>query len=120
MAPLVEKLRRFAWILIKALLRFTFMFINNCVAIPSYCLYLIVLQPLRMVHSSAFWHIEGVMFRWLLAMVASWGWCAGYTGPLFTPASNSLRYVSLHYCLEYPAIPSRVEESVPGAELRSN
>lgn len=80
MAPLVEELRRLGWILIKALLRFTFMFINNCVAIPSYCLYLIVLQPLRMVNSSAFWHIEGVMFRWLLAMVASWGWCAGYTG----------------------------------------
>lgn len=80
MAPLVEELRRLGWILVKALLRFTFMFINNCVAIPSYCLYLIVLQPLRMVHGSAFWHIEGVMFRWLLAMVASWGWCAGYTG----------------------------------------
>ncbi|TSK58185.1 Acyl-CoA:lysophosphatidylglycerol acyltransferase 1 [Bagarius yarrelli] len=79
MAPLVEELRRLGWILTKALLRFTFMFINNCVAIPSYCLYLIVLQPLRMLHSSVFWHIEGAMYRWLLAMVASWGWCAGYT-----------------------------------------
>lgn len=80
MAPFLEAAHRLGWILLKALLRFTFMFINNCVAIPSYCLYLIVLQPLRIMDSQTFWYIEGVMFRWLLAMVASWGWFAGYTG----------------------------------------
>lgn len=79
MAPFLEAAHRLGWILLKALLRFTFMFINNCVAIPSYCLYLIVLQPLRIMDSQTFWYIEGVMFRWLLAMVASWGWWAGYT-----------------------------------------
>ncbi|XP_036438109.1 acyl-CoA:lysophosphatidylglycerol acyltransferase 1 isoform X1 [Colossoma macropomum] len=79
MTPSLEAAHRLGWILLKALLRFTFMFINNCVAIPSYCLYLLVLQPLRIMDSQTFWYIEGVMFRWLLAMVASWGWWAGYT-----------------------------------------
>lgn len=80
MAPHLDAARKLVWILIKSLLRFSFMFVNNCVAIPSYCLYLIVLQPLRVLDAQTFWYIEGVMFRWLLAMVASWGWCAGYTG----------------------------------------
>lgn len=80
MAPHLDAARKLFWILMKSLLRFTFMFVNNCVAIPSYCLYLIVLQPLRVLDAHTFWYIEGVMFRWLLAMVASWGWCAGYTG----------------------------------------
>lgn len=79
MASLLDKAGKLGWILIKALLRFAFMFVNNCVAIPSYCLYLILLQPLRIMDSHAFWHIEGVMFKWLLAMVSSWGWIAGYT-----------------------------------------
>ncbi|XP_042633409.1 acyl-CoA:lysophosphatidylglycerol acyltransferase 1-like isoform X1 [Cyprinus carpio] len=79
MAPHLHTARKLFWILMNSLLRFTFMFVNNCVAIPSYCLYLLVLQPLRVVDAPTFWYIEGVMFRWLLAMVASWGWCAGYT-----------------------------------------
>ncbi|XP_043075533.1 acyl-CoA:lysophosphatidylglycerol acyltransferase 1 [Puntigrus tetrazona] len=79
MAPHLDTARKLFWILMKSLLRFSFMFVNNCVAIPSYCLYLIVLQPLRLLDAPTFWYIEGVMFRWLLAMVASWGWCAGYT-----------------------------------------
>ncbi|MBN3285893.1 LGAT1 acyltransferase, partial [Polyodon spathula] len=80
MALMVERARRLGWILLKAVLRFSFMAINNLVAIPSYVLYLIVLQPLRLMDSRTFWHIEGVMFKWLLAMVSSWGWAAGYTG----------------------------------------
>ncbi|XP_041106523.1 acyl-CoA:lysophosphatidylglycerol acyltransferase 1-like isoform X1 [Polyodon spathula] len=79
MALMVERARRLGWILLKAVLRFSFMAINNLVAIPSYVLYLIVLQPLRLMDSRTFWHIEGVMFKWLLAMVSSWGWAAGYT-----------------------------------------
>ncbi|KAG5846317.1 hypothetical protein ANANG_G00113660 [Anguilla anguilla] len=79
MARIFEEARKLGWILLKALLRFAFMFINNCVAIPSYCLYLLLLQPLRLMDARAFWHIEGVMFKWMLAMVSSWGWIAGYT-----------------------------------------
>ncbi|PWA27723.1 hypothetical protein CCH79_00000469, partial [Gambusia affinis] len=80
MAQLMDGAGKLSWVLLKSVMRFTFMFFNNCVAIPSYCLYLLLLQPLRIWDSSAFWHIEGVMFKWLLAMVSSWGWIAGYTG----------------------------------------
>lgn len=79
MAQIFEEARKLGWVLLRALLRFVFMFINNCVAIPSYCLYLLLLQPLRLMDSRAFWRIEGVMFKWMLAMVSSWGWIAGYT-----------------------------------------
>ncbi|XP_051854394.1 acyl-CoA:lysophosphatidylglycerol acyltransferase 1 isoform X1 [Antechinus flavipes] len=64
---------------VKAVLRFLFMVMNNLVAIPSYVFYIIILQPLRMLDRKQFWYIEGIMYKWLLAMVASWGWCAGYT-----------------------------------------
>uniref|UniRef100_A0A3P9J6Y3 Lysophosphatidylglycerol acyltransferase 1 n=1 Tax=Oryzias latipes TaxID=8090 RepID=A0A3P9J6Y3_ORYLA len=79
MAQLLDGASKLGWVLLKAVLRFVFMFFNNCVAIPSYCLYLLLLQPLRIWDSYTFWHIEGVMFKWLLGMVSSWGWIAGYT-----------------------------------------
>lgn len=82
MAQLLDGAGNLGWVLLKAVLRFVFMFFNNCVAIPSYCLYLLLLQPLRIWDSSAFWHLEGIMFKWLLAMVSSWGWIAGYTGEI--------------------------------------
>lgn len=82
MAQLLDGPGKLGWVLLKSVLRFVFMFFNNCVAIPSYCLYLLLLQPLRIWDSSTFWHIEGVMFKWLLAMVSSWGWIAGYTGKM--------------------------------------
>uniref|UniRef100_A0A8C8GN72 Phospholipid/glycerol acyltransferase domain-containing protein n=1 Tax=Oncorhynchus tshawytscha TaxID=74940 RepID=A0A8C8GN72_ONCTS len=79
MAQLLEGARKLGWVLFNAFLRFIFVFINNCVAIPSYCLYCILLQPLRIMDSRYFWHIEGIMFKWMLAMVSLWGWVAGYT-----------------------------------------
>ena len=82
MAQLLEGARKLGWVLLNAFLRFIFVFINNCVAIPSYCLYCILLQPLRIMDSRYFWHIEGIMFKWMLAMVSLWGWVAGYTGKL--------------------------------------
>lgn len=80
MAQLLDGAGKLGWVLLKSVFRFVFMFFNNCVAIPSYCLYLLLLQPLRIWDSSTFWRIEGIMFKWLLAMVSSWGWIAGYTG----------------------------------------
>ncbi|KAK6297193.1 hypothetical protein J4Q44_G00317760 [Coregonus suidteri] len=35
--------------------------------------------PLRIMDSRTFWLIEGIMFKWMLAMVSQWGWVAGYT-----------------------------------------
>ncbi|GCB70147.1 hypothetical protein scyTo_0012558 [Scyliorhinus torazame] len=74
-----KEIQHGSWILMKGTIRFLFMVINNLVAIPSYVLYLIVLQPLKLLNSKLFWHVEGIMFKWLLAMVSSWGWTAGYT-----------------------------------------
>ncbi|CAH2254491.1 acyl- :lysophosphatidylglycerol acyltransferase 1, partial [Pelobates cultripes] len=79
MAITMDRTGKMGFLLLRMLLRFTFMVFNNMVAIPSYVLYLIVLQPVRFLDRKLFWHIEGVMFKWLLAMVASWGWTAGYT-----------------------------------------
>ncbi|KAM9551297.1 acyl-CoA:lysophosphatidylglycerol acyltransferase 1-like isoform 1-T2 [Salvelinus alpinus] len=79
MALLLEGARNLGWVLLNSFLRFFFVFINNCVAIPSYCLYCILLQPLRVMDSRTFWLIEGIMFKWMLAMVSQWGWVAGYT-----------------------------------------
>ncbi|XP_075451801.1 acyl-CoA:lysophosphatidylglycerol acyltransferase 1 isoform X2 [Ascaphus truei] len=79
MAMTVDNTGKMGFLVLKMVLRFAFMFINNMFAIPSYVLYLIALQPVRVIDRKLFWHIEGVMFKWLLAMVASWGWTAGYT-----------------------------------------
>lgn len=80
MAVTLEEAPRLGWTLVKALLRFAFMVANNLVAIPSYICYVILLQPLRVLDRKRFWCIEGIMYKWLLGMVASWGWHAGYTG----------------------------------------
>lgn len=96
MAQLLDGAGKLGWVLLKAVLRFVFMFFNNCVAIPSYCLYLLLLQPLRIWDSSAFWHLEGVMFKWLLAMVSSWGWVAGYTGEMVLTTRTLLPPSHLH------------------------
>ncbi|KAG8443729.1 hypothetical protein GDO86_009051 [Hymenochirus boettgeri] len=79
MAITVDNTGKMGFLLLRMALRFIFMFVNNMVAIPSYVLYLIALQPVRVIDRKLFWYIEGVMFKWLLAMVASWGWSAGYT-----------------------------------------
>lgn len=79
MAVTLEEAPWLGWILVKALMRFAFMVANNLVAIPSYICYVIILQPLRVLDSKQFWYIEGLMYKWLLGMVASWGWYAGYT-----------------------------------------
>lgn len=79
MAVTVEEAPWLVWVVVKALMRFAFMVANNLVAIPSYICYIIILQPLRVLDSKRFWYIEGLMYKWLLGMVASWGWYAGYT-----------------------------------------
>ncbi|KAF6075153.1 lysophosphatidylglycerol acyltransferase 1 [Phyllostomus discolor] len=79
MAVTLEEAPWLGWIFVKALMRFAFMVSNNLVAIPSYLCYVIILQPLRLLDNKCFWYIEGIMYKWLLGMVASWGWYAGYT-----------------------------------------
>ncbi|XP_075386208.1 acyl-CoA:lysophosphatidylglycerol acyltransferase 1 isoform X2 [Tenrec ecaudatus] len=79
MAVTLEDAPWLGWILVKALMRFAFMVANNVFALPSYVFYVILLQPLRVLDSKLFWYIEGIMYKWLIGIVASWGWYAGYT-----------------------------------------
>ncbi|XP_055000448.1 acyl-CoA:lysophosphatidylglycerol acyltransferase 1 [Sorex araneus] len=79
MAGSTEEARRLGCVLLRGLLRFVFMVLNNLVAIPSYVCYVLALQPLRLLDPALFWYLEGIMYKWLLGMVASWGWSAGYT-----------------------------------------
>ncbi|KAI6071879.1 Acyl-CoA:lysophosphatidylglycerol acyltransferase 1 [Aix galericulata] len=53
MAVTFQQAQRVGCTLLKALLRFAFMVANNLVAIPSYVLYLIVLQPLRVLDTQS-------------------------------------------------------------------
>ncbi|KAH0510475.1 Acyl-CoA:lysophosphatidylglycerol acyltransferase 1 [Microtus ochrogaster] len=96
MAVTVEEAPWMGWVVAKALMRFAFMVANNLVAIPSYICYVIILQPLRVLDSKRFWYIEGLMYKWLLGMVASWGWYAGYTvqRPYLTQSSIHGAYLT--------------------------
>lgn len=60
------------------LARVTWVFINNLYCIPAYFFWLFLLSPLLLISPSTFWHIEDVLFGWLLSMVACWNYSAGY------------------------------------------
>lgn len=80
MAGSAMEARQLVSLVLLGLLRFAFMVSNNVVAIPSYFCYVLVLQPLRLLDPLRFWYLEGLLFKWLLGLVASWGWSAGYSG----------------------------------------
>lgn len=79
MAGSAMEARQLVSLVLLGLLRFAFMVSNNVVAIPSYFCYVLVLQPLRLLDPLRFWYLEGLLFKWLLGLVASWGWSAGYS-----------------------------------------
>lgn len=62
----------------KSIVRLCFILINNAYCIPTYVVWMLLLWPLRKIHPNWYWKIEGYMFHWLLAMVASWCDSAGY------------------------------------------
>lgn len=59
-------------------LRFVWVLVNNCYAIPAYFVWLLAFSPLLLVSPGTYWHIEDVLFGWLLNLVACWNWTAGY------------------------------------------
>ncbi|XP_066150526.1 acyl-CoA:lysophosphatidylglycerol acyltransferase 1-like isoform X2 [Euwallacea fornicatus] len=63
----------------RSVLRMCFILINNLYCIPTYVIWMLLLWPLGRVHPHLYWKIEGYLFHWLLAMVASWCDSAGYT-----------------------------------------
>ncbi|XP_067681754.1 acyl-CoA:lysophosphatidylglycerol acyltransferase 1-like isoform X1 [Haliotis asinina] len=58
--------------------RFSLILFTNVYAISSYCVWLLLLWPLRVLQPSVYWKLESVLFKGLLAMVTTWFFTAGY------------------------------------------
>ena len=67
---------RLVWCTIRTLL----IVLNNLYCIPTYVCWLIILSPLESFNPQLYHEIEGVLFHWLLSMVALWSYSAGYNG----------------------------------------
>lgn len=63
----------------RCILRIIFVTLNNLYCIPTYTLWMILLRPLFYWKPEVYWFIEAKIFHWLLTIVASWSWSAGYT-----------------------------------------
>lgn len=62
----------------RALFRTVFVIVNNIYCVPTYLIWMFLLLPLKKVHESYYYKIEGVLFHWLLANVTMWSYTAGY------------------------------------------
>lgn len=51
---------------------------NNIYCVPTYLIWMFLLLPLKKIHESYYYKIEGVLFHWLLANVTMWSYTAGY------------------------------------------
>lgn len=74
----------------RALFRTVFVIVNNIYCVPTYLIWMLLLLPLKKIHESYYYKIEGVLFHWLLANVTMWSYTAGYDlvemGDDITPA----------------------------------
>lgn len=53
--------------------------ITNLYCIPTYLLWMwVFFLPFRLLNYPTYWYVEGVMYKWLLSVVASWSWGANY------------------------------------------
>ncbi|XP_055540456.1 acyl-CoA:lysophosphatidylglycerol acyltransferase 1-like [Wyeomyia smithii] len=62
----------------RALFRTVFVLVNNMYCVPTYLIWMFLLLPLKKIHESFYYQIEGVLFHWLLANVAMWSTSVGY------------------------------------------
>ena len=62
------------------IVRSVFIIVSQLIAIPAYLVIFILLLPLRTIVPNLYWSLEGIAYRNLLLMAASWQWSAGYTG----------------------------------------
>lgn len=74
----------------RALFRTVFVIVNNIYCVPTYLIWMFLLLPLKKIHESYYYKIEGILFHWLLANVTMWSYTAGYDmvemGDDITPA----------------------------------
>nr|CAH0103276.1 unnamed protein product [Daphnia galeata] len=70
----VSKLPIYIW----GSIRFFLIIVNNLYCIPTHCLWLITLLPLKWFLPQVYLTLEGFGFQWLLSMVSAWSYTAGY------------------------------------------
>lgn len=63
---------------LKAAFRIFICTLNNFYCIPVHMCWVLLLQPIKWASEVTYWFLEGIMFRWLLSMVALWSYSAGY------------------------------------------
>ncbi|KAG8181380.1 hypothetical protein JTE90_025927 [Oedothorax gibbosus] len=60
-------------------LRVCFVTLTNLYCIPTYLLWMWgLLLPFRLLNHPGYWFLEGLMYRWMLSVVATWSWNSGY------------------------------------------
>ncbi|KAI9560805.1 hypothetical protein GHT06_011757 [Daphnia sinensis] len=70
----VSKLLMYIW----GTIRFILIIVNNLYCIPTHCLWLLTLWPLKWFSPEIYLTLEGFGFQWLLSMVSAWSYTAGY------------------------------------------
>ncbi|ESO87710.1 hypothetical protein LOTGIDRAFT_219893 [Lottia gigantea] len=64
--------------IIRGVLRLTIFIATNFYTIPSFLVWFILLQPLRVLAPDVFWRLDAILFKGLIAMVATWHYTGGY------------------------------------------
>ena len=72
--------------------------VNHYVVLP-HVFWMIVLRPLMYVKPEWYWFLEGISFNWLLMLVASWSFNAGYIGKYFHLSHNGCERFSFQLVL---------------------
>lgn len=78
-------------------IRFFLIIVNNLYCIPTHCLWLLTLSPLKWFLPKVYLTLEGFGFQWLLSMVSAWSYTAGYSG-ISLNLEHSLQLVFLTLC----------------------
>lgn len=64
--------------ILKYTLRTIWVLLCNLICIPTHTAWLILFLPVHLASPHIYWMMEEVMFSWMLAIVTSWSWTAGY------------------------------------------
>ncbi|XP_011871935.1 PREDICTED: acyl-CoA:lysophosphatidylglycerol acyltransferase 1-like [Vollenhovia emeryi] len=64
--------------LLKRVARAAFQILSTIYSTSAYIVWLMLLFPVKIYIPQVYWRIEGLLYDWLHAIVASWTWSAGY------------------------------------------
>ena len=65
-----------------AVMRTIIILINQILVIPVHMFWMFALRPVCWLKPDLYWKMESFSFHWMLYLVGSWQWSAGYTGTL--------------------------------------